>query len=627
MSRLTGRTRAGVVTRPSAAYSIRSSAGPFARVAAAAILTVVICQVVFLVFGCDWDLCGDEAEFWAWSRRLAWSYFARGPGIAWLIRLGTESLGRLSLELTGSLMLAVRLPAVLLGGVTAWGIFRLASLTTGANRAGMFAVLLLPAIPIFAIGGVVITCDTPLVCCWAWAAVWTYRGVLRDETRAWVVAGVIGALGVLAKYSFLTFPASAGFFLVLSPAHRRQLARPGFWAMSLISAGLGLAPILVWNAQHGWAGAGQLADRVGLSSRATWGSIWPVLSFLGGEVAALGGIWWVAGLLAIGGALARVARGPTAIPSWVAHTWSQPEGIPPAPPFAREGKEGRAASPSANRGQFLRVDATASEDRAGLLFLLCLWGVIWTACLAASLLGETEVNWMVPGYVSLVVLIGMRLDRILARGGARARGYVAGWCLCLIAIVAIHHTEWFYPAVARWVPSPTKRWAAPLRLYDPTARLRGHKVLARAVAQHVAALEAQGSSPFVLTPTYGLTSTLSFYLPGQPETYCLSWNFGMTAQPVNQHDLWHPNPRHDPDAFRRRPFVVVEDANMPPSYATHNFRKGVFGRLESIDRLVVRERGVIVGAWDISICHDYRGVAGYKQNPLITSLPAHEGRR
>ena len=77
MSRLTGRTRAGVVTRPSAAYSSRSSADPFARVAVAAILTVMICQVVFLVFGCDWDLCGDEAEYWAWSRRLAWSYFSR----------------------------------------------------------------------------------------------------------------------------------------------------------------------------------------------------------------------------------------------------------------------------------------------------------------------------------------------------------------------------------------------------------------------------------------------------------------------------------------------------------------------------------------------------------------------
>jgi hypothetical protein len=147
--------------------------------------------------------------------------------------------------------------------------------------------------------------------------------------------------------------------------------------------------------------------------------------------------------------------------------------------------------------------------------------------------------------------------------------------------------------------------------------MRGHQVLARAVLARVNALEARGESPFVMTPTYALTSTLSFYLPGQPETYCLSWNYGMTAQPVNQHDLWHPNPRHDPDAFRARVAILVEDANMPPNWANHMVRKGVFGQLDSTERVTVQERGLIVGAWDISIGRDYRGIAHYQQNRLV----------
>jgi hypothetical protein len=186
-------------------------------------------------------------------------------------------------------------------------------------------------------------------------------------------------------------------------------------------------------------------------------------------------------------------------------------------------------------------------------------------------------------------------------------------------VIAVHHIEWFYPAIARWVPAPTKRWAAPFRLVEPTARLRGHQILARAVAEKVRALQLEGESPFVLTATYGLTSTLSFYLPGQPETYCLGWNYGMTSAPVNQHDLWHPNPRHDPEFFKNRPSVVVEDSNMPPSFALHMKRKGVLRKLESTERLVVRERGVIIGSWDIAICRDYQGLAGYKQNQLVRS--------
>ena len=223
MATFTGRTGVGGVPRPTSDLLGTIDADPYGRWSLAAICVVMLCQLVFLVFGCDWDLCNDEAEYWAWSRRLDWSYFSRGPLIAWLIRLATEFLGGLSLKLTGSMMLAVRLPAVLLGGLTAWGVFRLASLTTGSRRPAMVAVLLLPAIPVLAIGGVVITSDTPLVCCWAWAAVWTYRAMQSRQMRAWIVAGLIGAVGVWAKYSFLAFLASVGLFLLVSPAYRHQL--------------------------------------------------------------------------------------------------------------------------------------------------------------------------------------------------------------------------------------------------------------------------------------------------------------------------------------------------------------------------------------------------------------------
>ena len=161
-------------------------------------------------------MAADEAEYWAWSRHLDWSYFSRGPLIAWLIRLATNVLGGMSVRLTGSMMLAVRLPAVLIGGLTAWGVFRLASLTTGGRRSGFLAVVLLPAIPVLAIGGVVITSDTPLVCCWTWAAFWAYRAMRLQRPLAWIAAGIIGALGVWAKYSFLAFLASVGLFLLLA---------------------------------------------------------------------------------------------------------------------------------------------------------------------------------------------------------------------------------------------------------------------------------------------------------------------------------------------------------------------------------------------------------------------------
>ena len=517
-----------------------------------------------------------------------------GPLIAYLIRIATELVGPWSVRWTGSLMFAARLPAVLLGGLTAWGVFRLGSLVTGSRRAGFFAALVMPAIPVFAIGGVLMTCDTPLVCCWTWAAVWAYRAIQTDDLRAWIAAGSVAVLGVLAKYSLLALPASVVLCLLLSPGYRCHLGRPGFWVMSVLCVVIGLAPIVVWNAGHGWAGAGQLADRVGLSGRAAWGKLGVVLSFLGGEVIALGMIWWIVGIIALAGAIRGLA-------------------------LVRGNRLCRAAT---------LASAPQAEDVSGLLYLVCLWGVIWAACLTASVLGETEINWMVSGYVAIVVLIGRRIDRVSSRsrgagvdlssGMGSLRGRRRGPAPYRLALSCSGPVG----------PCATKQCAAPFRYFDVTARLRGHRELARAVHTRTEELSGQGTTPFVLTPTYGLTATLSFYLPGQPETYCLSWNYGMTHHPVNQHDLWHPNPRHDSHLFRGRPVVVVEDANMPPNYSLRLAHKGVVGRAEPVERVVVRDRGVIVGAWDITVCHDYRGLAGYVQSsPIQPAEAASSGSR
>jgi hypothetical protein len=539
----------------------------------------MLLQTAFLIWGCDWDLCNDEAEYWTWSRRLDWSYYTRGPLIAWLIRLSTEIFGGISEKLCGSAMLACRLPAVLLGGVTAWGIFRLGELTTGSRRAAMLAVLVMPAIPALVVGGVMITCDTPLACCWVWAAVWMYRGIESENVGDWIIAGLIGALGVLTKYSFLALPGSVGLFLLLSRANRRQLARWPFWSMWILCLGLGLLPIVIWNSQHGWAGLNQLADRVGLSSRSSWGGLTPVLHFLGGDVAGLGVLWWFVGISAIRQALAN-----------------RPRTVDEA-------------------ARLTARDLSRERVWTGSLFLLCNWGVVWAACFGASILGETEVNWMAPGYLALAVLIGARLDRMVDEPGLQKWVTGLAWASCLATLLLLHRTDWLYPLIARVLPAPTVGRPVQLRHFDPTARMRGHQELARAVERTIERLEARGTAAFVLTPTYVLAATLEFYLPGQPETYCLSWNFGMTPQPANQHDLWHPNPRHDPEAFRDRAAIMVEDANSPASWARQQVRKKVLGRMESTERVTAYENGIAVGAWDISVCHDYHGVAGYKQNP------------
>ncbi len=396
---------------------------------------------------------------------------------------------------------------------------------------------------------------------------WAYRAIARKSLACWTFAGLIGALGVLAKYTMVAFPVSVGLFLLLSPSHRRHLRRPGFWIMGAICLGFGLGPILFWNARNGWVAFGQLADRVGLVHRFQRSGPLVILGFLGGEMVALGLIWWFAGLAEIVRSVRQIANG----------------------------------------------EDSKGEAGGGRLYLLASWGVVWTACLAAAALGESEVNWMAPAYVGVLVLIAVRVDEVMARGRRSALVCSAFWAACVTVTLVLHHTDWIFPVLSRVLPPPSRTCPSPLRIYDPTSRMRGHRQLAEAVEKAADSLRAEGANPFVLSSTYGMASLLDFYLPGHPETYALAWTYKMGQAPANQHDLWHPNPRNDPQAFLGRPAVVVEDANLPPNFAQALAKKGVFRTAEPT-RVVAIERGLVVGAWDVSICRDYRGIANFRQS-------------
>src|SRR5438132_3375091 len=88
------------------------------RIAAAMlVLASAGLHLCYLAHECPLDLAPDEAHYWDWSRNPDWSYYSKGPLVAYLIRASCAVAGPLSCQLTGSEMLAVRLPAVLCGSL------------------------------------------------------------------------------------------------------------------------------------------------------------------------------------------------------------------------------------------------------------------------------------------------------------------------------------------------------------------------------------------------------------------------------------------------------------------------------------------------------------------------------
>ncbi len=215
-----------------------------------AILATLTLYRLITLWALDLGLYGDEAYYFTWSLEPAFGYFSKPPVVAWLIAGTSAILGDTVLGVKAGSLLLYPATALLLFGVGS----RLYGPRAGAAAAAMFATL-----PGVFLGSLVINTDVPLLFFWALSMWLLLRALDRDRAREWMAVGAAVGLGLLSKYTMILFPACAGLYLLVSPAHRHLWARPGPY-LALALAGLLFLPNLVWNARHGFVSFAHTAE-------------------------------------------------------------------------------------------------------------------------------------------------------------------------------------------------------------------------------------------------------------------------------------------------------------------------------------------------------------------------------
>jgi 4-amino-4-deoxy-L-arabinose transferase-like glycosyltransferase len=532
------------VLMPYRAPALDSAVWRWRLLAALLILGSAGLHVAYLAFHCPLDLAPDEAHYWDWSRHLDWSYYSKGPLVAWLIRAGCTAFG------TG--VLGVRLPAVVCGSLLLVSLYVLTVQVYGRERLACAVVAIALTLPVIAAGSSLMTIDSPYTCCWGWALVFGYQAAVRRSAWAWPLAGLAVAVGILAKYTMVVWLPSLGLFLLTSSAHRGLLLRPGFWVACGVAA-LGCLPIAVWNAQHGWVTYYHVLRLAGLAQHPVPATVrepkfyWQgPLIYVGTQFALLLGYWFVL---------------------WVAALWAQR-------PW-KETDEGRRYLWWMSVPMFALFLAFGVKTKGG------------------------EPNWPITAYISGLVLTAGWLVRHLVSPVRWYRrltvgGLVAASGLGLLLTLFVHRSDWTYPLLVKLAGPPTAEQPQPLRRLDPTCRLRGWRTLGAELDRIVAQLRAEGTEPVLAGMGWALPGEIGFYCAGHPTAYSAGRVMGDRH---SQYDEWHPNPVADPGPFAGRTFVIVGgfpaeldcfDSIDPPRTVTHY------------------ERGQPVASWTVVVCRGFR---------------------
>jgi 4-amino-4-deoxy-L-arabinose transferase-like glycosyltransferase len=217
---------------------------------------ILVTTAIRLAFAAALGLGVDESYMVAAGRTLSLGYFDHPPASWWLSWAAAHLLGT-------EAPIVVRLPFIALFALSTWLTFRLGTRIADA-RAGFWAAVLLNLSPVFGVTtGTWVLPDGPLDCALLGAALCLVRALdvgERGALRWWCGAGLCAGLALFSKYSAVLTIAGALLYFAISARHRRWLRRPEPYVAALLACAV-FAPVIVWNATHGWASFAFQGDR------------------------------------------------------------------------------------------------------------------------------------------------------------------------------------------------------------------------------------------------------------------------------------------------------------------------------------------------------------------------------
>jgi len=425
------------------------------------IVGLLIARVVWQYFS-PFTLIEDEAHYWEWSRYLDWSYYSKGPGVAWTIWVSTTVLGTSEF--------AIRVPAAIAAAIGTWSVATMTKEHFEDKRLVFVSALLYACVPGFAVAAMVMTIDSPYVALWALASLFALRAILNGSSKSWLSFGMCIAIGFIFKYTILLILPGVILAAIVSKGHRTKIKLSWFLMGVLISA-IGLVPVLMWNANHDWATVRHLLGHLG----APGGDTQPTQAYHSDPWTIL----WMFEYIALQG----LVGGPVVI--LAIYGWYN------ARRFASE-----------------RTQTVITTMIAIGLPILVFYFVV-------SLVTQTEGNWAMAAFVTLIppaawaVVDGVERNSVHVKFAWGAAVFIAIFVLAL------------FPG-ATWI-AKIPRVGDSVPLYRMTG-MREHAQAAQSSIDDLEAYA--GQKPIVISDHYGRASLLAFYLPGRPIVYCSSAQVG-----------------------------------------------------------------------------------------------------
>ena len=220
-------------------------------------LLIAIIIKLIAIFYTKLDLFGDEAQYWIWSKNLAWGYYSKPPLLAWVVGLYTLLIGNsfISIKL---IPISIYFFSSFLIYFLSFALFKKKDLAI--ISAGSFYLL-----PSVTISSFLLSTDVVLIFFWILSLIFLIRTRENPSKINIIITGLCVGLSFLAKYAAVYFLISFVIFILIDKKTLIVFLKNKINTLIFIfSISIVLLPNIFWNKRNDWITFSHTSDNANL---------------------------------------------------------------------------------------------------------------------------------------------------------------------------------------------------------------------------------------------------------------------------------------------------------------------------------------------------------------------------
>lgn len=209
------------------------------------------------VFITDFDLFGDETQYWLWSKSLDFGYYSKPPLLSWIIAVWTSLFGNsfVALKILPFVMYFFSSFVIYLVSLEIYKNKQLAVITA-------FSFYLIPAV---SVSSFLISTDVLLIFFWSLCLLVLLKIKDFPSKLNFLLLGIFLGLAFLVKYAAIYFVLCLIILVISNRTYRKifSIKNKSFFIFPLTSL-LVIFPNIMWNFNNSWVTLSHTSDNAGL---------------------------------------------------------------------------------------------------------------------------------------------------------------------------------------------------------------------------------------------------------------------------------------------------------------------------------------------------------------------------